>query len=136
MDRPFCCFLGNHGSRSALDVNDPSPQAEQQQPLADPADGHPSAELVTGVTASTCVRTTVCDAMAEGFRPPAVRECIGDRIAGAVAWSRFDLDAKFGDVESADRCVAYALSAGRQWSGTRSRWCRMQLRSPNASRWV
>ena len=70
--------------------------------------------LVTGVTASACVRTTVCDAMAEGFRPIAVRECIGDRIPGAVAWNLFDIDAKFGDVESVDRCVEYVMSVGRE----------------------
>ncbi len=42
-----------------------------------------------------------------GFRPIAVKECIGDRIPGAVDWNLFDIDAKFGDVESVDRCVDY-----------------------------
>ena len=42
---------------------------------------------------------TVADGIAEGFRPIVVRECIGDRIAGAVEWNLFDIDAKFGDVE-------------------------------------
>src|SRR3990167_1465032 len=68
--------------------------------------------LVTGVTASACVRTTICDAMAEGFRPIAVKECIGDRIPGAVAWNLFDIDAKFGDVESVDTCVDYLNTVG------------------------
>ena len=68
--------------------------------------------LVTGVTASACVRTTVCDAMAEGFRPIAVRECIGDRIPGAVAWNLFDIDAKFGDVETTARCLQYLDEIG------------------------
>lgn len=63
--------------------------------------------LVTGVTASACVRTTLCDGLAEGFRPIAVRECIGDRVPGAVEWNLFDIDAKFADVESVDRCVEY-----------------------------
>ena len=63
--------------------------------------------LVTGVTASACVRETVCDGLAEGFRPIAVRECIGDRVPGAVEWNLFDIDAKFGDVESVDDCVEY-----------------------------
>ncbi|SAL25133.1 isochorismatase family protein [Caballeronia humi] len=63
--------------------------------------------LVTGVTASACVRTTLCDGLAEGFRTIAVRECIGDRVPGAVAWNLFDIDAKFADVESVDRCVDY-----------------------------
>jgi nicotinamidase-related amidase len=63
--------------------------------------------LVTGVTATACVRTTICDGLAEGFRTIAVRECIGDRVPGAVAWNLFDIDAKFADVESVDRCVEY-----------------------------
>ena len=55
--------------------------------------------VVTGTTASACVRATVEDGIADGFRPIVVRECIGDRIAGAVEWNLFDIDAKFGDVE-------------------------------------
>jgi len=55
--------------------------------------------VVTGATASGCIRSTVADGIAEGFRPIVVRECIGDRIAGAVEWNLFDIDAKFGDVE-------------------------------------
>lgn len=68
--------------------------------------------LVTGVTATACVRTTICDGLAEGFRTIAVRECIGDRVPGAVAWNLFDIDAKFADVESVDTCVAYLNSVG------------------------
>ncbi|MHA1566792.1 MAG: isochorismatase family protein [Alphaproteobacteria bacterium] len=63
--------------------------------------------LVTGVTASACVRQTVCDGIADGFRPIAVKECIGDRVPGAVSWNLFDIDAKFGDVETVDTCVEY-----------------------------
>ncbi|MDP6707439.1 MAG: isochorismatase family protein [Alphaproteobacteria bacterium] len=55
--------------------------------------------VITGVTASACVRNSVEDAIADGFRPIVVREAVGDRIAGAVAWNLFDIDAKFGDVE-------------------------------------
>jgi nicotinamidase-related amidase len=65
--------------------------------------------VVTGVTASACVRETICDGIADGFRPIAVRECIGDRVAGAVEWNLFDIDAKFGDVESVDTCVDYLM---------------------------
>jgi N-carbamoylsarcosine amidase len=63
--------------------------------------------LVTGVTATACVRTTLCDGLAEGFRTIAVRDCIGDRVPGAVAWNLFDIDAKFADVHPVDVCVAY-----------------------------
>ena len=66
--------------------------------------------LVTGVTASACVRTTLCDGLAEGFLTIAVRECIGDRVPCAVEWNLFDIDAKFADVESVDRCVDYLYS--------------------------
>ena len=63
--------------------------------------------IVTGVTACACVRNTIEDALAEGFRPIAVRDCIGDRIAGAVEWNLFDIDAKFGDVESLEDVLDY-----------------------------
>lgn len=63
--------------------------------------------LVTGVTATACVRTTICDGLADGFRTIAVRECIGDRVPGAVAWNLYDIDAKFADVHSVDECVEY-----------------------------
>jgi N-carbamoylsarcosine amidase len=69
--------------------------------------------LVTGVTACACVRQTVCDAIAEGFRPIAVKEAIGDRVPGAVAWNLFDIDAKFGDVETTQTCVKYLNSLGK-----------------------
>ena len=63
--------------------------------------------IVTGVTACACVRSTIEDAIAEGFRPIAVREAIGDRILGAVEWNLFDIDAKFGDVESLEDVLAH-----------------------------
>ena len=63
--------------------------------------------LVTGVTACACVRETICDGLAEGFRTIAVKEAIGDRVPGAVAWNLFDIDAKFGDVCSVKDCVKY-----------------------------
>ena len=69
--------------------------------------------LVTGVTASACVRETVCDGLADGFRTIAVKEAIGDRVPGAVLWNLFDIDAKFGDVEPVDRCIQYLDSVGQ-----------------------
>ena len=63
--------------------------------------------VVTGTTASACVRATVEDGIADGFRPIIVREFIGDRIAGAVEWNLFDIDAKFGDVEPLDTVLAH-----------------------------
>lgn len=72
--------------------------------------------LVTGVTATACVRTTICDGLADGFRTIAVRDCIGDRVPGAVAWNLYDIDAKFADVHSADECVDYLNKVGNQAS--------------------
>jgi nicotinamidase-related amidase len=63
--------------------------------------------IVTGVTMAGCVRHTVEDAIADGFRPIVVRECVGDRVAGATEWNLFDIDAKFGDVESLERVLEY-----------------------------
>jgi N-carbamoylsarcosine amidase len=63
--------------------------------------------IITGVTASGCVRNTTEDAINEGFRPIVVRECVGDRIPGAVQWNLFDIDAKFGDVEGHETVVEY-----------------------------
>jgi len=69
--------------------------------------------LVTGVTACACVRQTICDGLADGFRTIAVKEAIGDRVPGAVAWNLFDIDAKFGDVETVDTCVEYLNTVNR-----------------------
>ena len=63
--------------------------------------------ILTGVTMAGCVRHTCEDAIAEGFRPIVVREGVGDRVPGVVEWNLFDIDAKFGDVESVDRVVEY-----------------------------
>jgi N-carbamoylsarcosine amidase len=63
--------------------------------------------IVTGVTMAGCVRHTVEDAIGLGFRPIVVRECVGDRVAGAVEWNLFDIDAKFGDVEPLERVLEY-----------------------------
>jgi N-carbamoylsarcosine amidase len=63
--------------------------------------------VVTGVTMAGCVRHTVEDAIAEGFRPIVVREAVGDRVPGVVEWNLFDIDAKFGDVEPLDRVLEY-----------------------------
>jgi maleamate amidohydrolase len=72
--------------------------------------------ILTGVTMAGCVRHTCEDAIAEGFRPIVVRECVGDRVAGAVEWNLFDIDAKFGDVEPLERVLEYlaALPAARE----------------------
>jgi N-carbamoylsarcosine amidase len=63
--------------------------------------------IITGVTMAGCVRHTTEDAIGHGFRPIVVRECVGDRVAGVVEWNLFDIDAKFGDVESLETVLDY-----------------------------
>ena len=63
--------------------------------------------ILTGVTMAGCVRHTTEDALGLGFRPILVRECVGDRVAGAVEWNLFDIDAKFGDVEPLETVLEY-----------------------------
>jgi maleamate amidohydrolase len=63
--------------------------------------------IITGVTMAGCVRHTTEDAIGYGFRPIVVRECVGDRVAGVVEWNLFDIDAKFGDVESLETVLDY-----------------------------
>ena len=63
--------------------------------------------IVTGATAAGCVRHTVEDAIAKGFRPIIPRETIGDRVPGVVQWNLYDIDNKFGDVEPTDSVVEY-----------------------------
>jgi nicotinamidase-related amidase len=63
--------------------------------------------ILTGVTMAGCVRHTAEDASAEGFRAIVVREAVGDRVPGVVEWNLFDINAKFGDVESLDTTIDY-----------------------------
>jgi hypothetical protein len=36
-----------------------------------------------------------------------VREAVGDRVPGVVEWNLFDIQAKFGDVESLETTLGY-----------------------------
>ena len=67
--------------------------------------------ILTGVTMAGCVRHSAEDAIAEGYRPIVVRECVGDRVPGVVEWNLFDIDAKFGDVEPLERVLEYLEGA-------------------------
>jgi hypothetical protein len=57
--------------------------------------------------------TGICDGLAEGFRTIAVRDCIGDRVPGAVAWNLLDIDAKFADMAAVDTCVDHRSACRR-----------------------
>jgi nicotinamidase-related amidase len=63
--------------------------------------------LIAGCSTSACVRATATDAIGLGFRPIVIREAVGDRASGPHVWNLFDIDAKFGDVESLDTVLAY-----------------------------
>ena len=63
--------------------------------------------LITGVTASGCIRHSAEDCVSSGFRPIVVRDAVGDRVPGALEWNLFDIDAKIGDVETSDSVKRY-----------------------------
>lgn len=63
--------------------------------------------LITGCTTSGCVRATAVDACSYGFRAIVVEQCVGDRAELPHLASLFDVDAKYGDVVSAEEAHAY-----------------------------
>lgn len=63
--------------------------------------------IVTGATACACVRHTVMDAVALGYKVIVPQETIADRIPGVVLWNLFDMDAKFADVMPVDEVIAH-----------------------------
>ena len=63
--------------------------------------------IITGVSTSGCVRATALDALQHGFVPLVVRDAVGDRHPGPHEANLFDLQAKYADVISEQKCVAY-----------------------------
>ena len=63
--------------------------------------------IVTGCTTSGCVRATVMDALANGFRPIVPLEAIGDRAEEPHEANVFDIGAKYGDVVRTSEVIAY-----------------------------
>lgn len=47
--------------------------------------------------------------MAEGFRPIVVKEAVGDRVAGTVAWNLFDIDNNLPNLEGTVPMPALSL---------------------------
>lgn len=66
--------------------------------------------LLAGVVTSGCVRATAADAIALGFRPIVVRECVDDVMPGATEWTLFDISTKIGDVRTLDQVKTYLQS--------------------------
>lgn len=62
--------------------------------------------VVCGVSTSGCVRASVNDAFSHNFRVVIVEEACGDRSPTAHRANLFDMDMKFGDVESLDYVLA------------------------------
>ncbi len=66
--------------------------------------------IVTGCTTSGCVRATVMDALAHGFRPIVPLECVGDRAQEPHEANLFDISSKYGDVLPLEEVLEYLES--------------------------
>ncbi len=63
--------------------------------------------IIAGCTTSGCVRATVMDALANGFRPIIPVECVGDRAQEPHEANLFDIGSKYGDVLPLEEVLAY-----------------------------
>jgi maleamate amidohydrolase len=63
--------------------------------------------IVTGCTTSGCVRATVMDALAHGFRPIIPVEAVGDRAREPHEANLFDIGSKYGDVVATQEVIDY-----------------------------
>jgi maleamate amidohydrolase len=73
--------------------------------------------FVAGCTTSGCVRASVTDAMASGFRPMLVTDCVGDRAREPHEANLFDMGQKCADLVSRDEvleALARTLPSARQ----------------------
>lgn len=68
--------------------------------------------IVTGCSTSGCVRATVTDASAHGYRPIIPREAVSDRFPDQHEANLFDIDAKLGDVVTTDEVLEFLESLG------------------------
>jgi nicotinamidase-related amidase len=66
--------------------------------------------IVTGCTTSGCVRATVVDGCAHGYRVIVPHECVGDRATGPHEANLFDMDQKYADVVTTDEAMRYLQS--------------------------
>jgi maleamate amidohydrolase len=63
--------------------------------------------VITGCTTSGCIRATAVDALQHGLRAIVPREAVGDRAQLPHEANLFDIDAKYGDVVSAEEVYQY-----------------------------
>jgi nicotinamidase-related amidase len=68
--------------------------------------------VLCGATTSGCVRATAVDLMQFGWTAVVPRDCVGDRARAPHEANLFDIQAKYGDVVSADAALAYLRTAG------------------------
>lgn len=67
-----------------------------------------------GCTTSGCVRASVVDAAAHGFKNAVVEEGVFDRALAPHRAGLFDMDAKYADVLTADEAERYIASRARR----------------------
>jgi nicotinamidase-related amidase len=72
--------------------------------------------VVTGCTTSGCIRATVVDACAHGYRTVVPDEAVGDRAVDPHEANLFDMNAKYADVRPVDEVVDY-LADPDGWTG-------------------
>lgn len=63
--------------------------------------------VIAGVTTSGCVRATAIDSLQHGYRTIVPEDAVGDRAEGPHRANLFDIDAKYGDVVTADVLLEY-----------------------------
>jgi len=69
--------------------------------------------VLTGCTTSGCVRATAVDAYAYNFHCAVVEDAVYDRSPTSHDRNLFEIDAKYGDVMSADSVAEYLVGTGR-----------------------
>lgn len=62
--------------------------------------------VIVGLTTSGCIRATATDCMQSGFIPIVVADAVGDRLPGPHEANLFDIQAKIGEVVTADAARA------------------------------
>lgn len=85
--------------------------------------------VMTGCTTSGCIRASAVDSMQYGYHTVVVRDGVGDRAQGPHEANLFDIDAKYGDVVTAEQVMQYleainALSGrgGERYADFQSWW--------------
>ena len=63
--------------------------------------------IMTGCTTSGCIRASAVDSLQYGYHTVVVRDGVGDRADGPHQANLFDIDAKYGDVVSADDALGF-----------------------------